>query len=508
MLIMKLLRGLTLSVLFAALVVSANAQNFIRPATAPSQKRTAVIGISGMIDFMTERYLVKGVESAKAAGAQAIIIKFNTPGGVVEPTLRMTAFLRERVHLPTIAYVEDRSLSAGAIMAVACDYIVMERGSQIGDAAPIVMGQSLGDAERAKAVSPIAADLDASATRNAHDKLLLEALIIPQRIVYHVQDPQGHRRFVGTEDFTRLSAEGWKTVPGAHEPVDGAETLLTLDARQAQVVGLSRGTYDSLDQFAAEAGLQIVSRENPSWGMVAIQYLGHPILMGFILTIFLQTLYMSISHPGHGMPEVICLVTLSILVGVPLMTGYATWWEIAMILIGIVLLGVEIFVLPGFGVAGITGIVLVLGGLLLTFVAQEPHFPGILPQLPQTWYQLKRGVIVVTAGLGCSLFLWFWLQRYLPKMPYFNKLILTATSGGEGLGVPVMAHEPVKVWPPVGATGTAITDLKPGGSAEFEDPAIGTTRVTDVLSDSGYLKPGETVIVKENVGMRIVVRKH
>jgi membrane-bound serine protease (ClpP class) len=161
-------------------------------------------------------------------------------------------------------------------------------------------------------------------------------------------------------------------------------------------------------------------------------------------------------------------------------------------------------------VAGITGIVLVLGGLVLTWAGNEPSgLPGILPSLQGTRDALQRGLIVVVLGLTCSLFLWMWLQRYLPKLPYVNKLILTTTSGNlEVTNTDLSGAIAARVWPAVGTIGTAITDLRPAGSAEFHDDTVNDVRVTDVVSDGAFIRAGTRVTVRESTGNRVLVRAH
>jgi membrane-bound serine protease (ClpP class) len=172
----------------------------------------------------------------------------------------------------------------------------------------------------------------------------------------------------------------------------------------------------------------------------------------------------------------------------------------------LVLLALEIFVIPGFGIPGITGIILFLYGLTMTFVGDEPgKFPVFIPSLQGTRDALKQALMIITAGMACTLFLWFWLNRYLPKLPYFSKLILTTTVGSTespavaGVGG---ASNGIDVSPFVGERGEAITDLRPGGSARLD----GDGRVTAVVSDSGFVKAGAKLIVREVAGNRIVVR--
>jgi membrane-bound serine protease (ClpP class) len=189
------------------------------------------------------------------------------------------------------------------------------------------------------------------------------------------------------------------------------------------------------------------------------------------------------------------------------MTGYAQWWEIVAILIGIGLLALEIFVIPGFGLAGLLGIALILGGLTLTFVAPEPgRSPLSLPRLPMTWNSLQQGLLVVVTGLFSSLLLSWWLSRYLPRLPYLNKLILTTTVGSESGMVGSLTNiDPNELAPAIGATGLAVTDLRPGGSAQFTD-AAGGRHIVSVVCDCGYVTRGTLLIVREVAGNHIVVR--
>ena len=110
--------------------------------------------------------------------------------------------------------------------------------------------------------------------------------------------------------------------------------------------------------------------------------------------------------------EALAVLTLGLIVGVPLLTGYAQWWEIVIILAGLALLAFEIFVFPGHFVSGIIGFLMVVGGLVMTFVPKEPGgMPGIMPSLNGTYIGLERGLIAVVSGMFCSLLLWIWLVR-------------------------------------------------------------------------------------------------
>ena len=241
-----------------------------------------------------------------------------------------------------------------------------------------------------------------------------------------------------------------------------------------------------------------------------MEWLNNPFIRMLLMVLFAQALWASLHAPGHGVAEMLAVLALAVLVGVPLLTGYAQWWEIVVILIGVGLLALELFVIPGFGVAGILGILMVLVGLVLTFAGREPAGPGFWPQLEGTWVNVRNGVAMVVSALICSMALSAWLRRYLPTMPYFNRLILTATTGNMD---EVAAAAPERVAdvrdddrPLVGAIGEALSELKPGGSATFIDPMTGVRRVVSVLSDVGYVARGTRVAVRSTADNRVVVR--
>ena len=476
--------------------------------TAPGGKQAAVIVIDGVIDTYTHDTLIKRFAAAKAAGAKTIILKLNTPGGLVSPALDISSFLRSQDDLHTIAFVQRRALSAGIMIGLAADELYMSPGSLIGDSAPIAMRptgglETLGETERAKAESPILADFYASATRNGYDPLLTSAMVTLGRVVHYVEDDSGNRKFVDPAEYAKLTQEGWKPVAGVPNPIDGAGELLTVDESLAKTYGLSKGTFGSVDALAAARGLDVTATYAPTAGDRLLAWLGSGFVRMVLIVVLLQALYFAFGHPGHGWPEAISVIALGLLVGVPMLTGYAGWMEALAILIGLALLALELFVIPGFGAAGIVGILLVFGGLIMTFVGNEPNLPGYLPSIRNTWTSVQRGVTFVTAALAISMLLWVWLSRYLPRMPYFNRLILTSVAGD----VPVIDPDrPIETGPGVGDVGVAITDLKPGGSVKFLTESYPDGRVAAVVSDSGYVPAGTDVIVREVAGNRVVVR--
>lgn len=498
---------LALALLAAVLVPgAARAESLVVTAPATS---AVVITVDGPINDYSLDKLKRRFEQARSLGARTVILQIDTYGGLVTAGLDMSRFIKAQDDLQVIAYVNDKAISAGAMIALACDEIVMSPSATIGDAAPISISpmgqvQGLGPAERAKVESPILADFRESAERHGYSPLLAEAMVAVGRVVYWIEGPGGERRFVGEQEYGKLIGDGWKPVEGAPSPVDGAETLLTVDTALATKLGLATGQANSAAALAESRGLSVVADLSPGTGERVVEFMGGGVARTVLLVIFLLSLYIALHTPGHGAAEAVAVITLCMLVGVPLLTGYAQWWEIAAIFVGMALLAVEIFVLPGFGFAGIAGTILLLGGMIMTFVGNGPGVPGVWG-LPSVQQGLRTGLTSVVVGLLCSIVLAAWLRRYLPKMPFFNRLILTATSGGRSMAPagPGLA-DPNDVWPFAGTVGVAATDLRPGGDAEF--PYADDRRTTNVVSDGGFVVKGTKVVVKEARRFRVVVR--
>lgn len=480
------------------------------PSTAPARAggRAVVVVLEGEVNDFTKVMLERRLNAARDEHrADTIILNVNTWGGSALSAIEISQLIKRQEDLHVIAFVEQKAISAGAMIALACNEIVMQPGSMLGDCAPIIPGQQLEKTERAKSEGPILAEFADSAERNGHDTLLVQAMVSVGRVVHFVVSPDGERRFVDAEGYDKLVKNGeWKPVEGVPNPVDDGDSLLTVTADQAFRLGLSSATVATPAALAAERGLTIAATLNHSAGENLISFLSGSAVRGILSVVFLLTLYASLNSPGHGAPEAICLSALGLLVGLPLMTGYATWFEIVMVVLGIALLATELFIIPGFGFIGITGLILMFAGLTLTFVPSEPTLPGWLPSLSGTWDAIWNALVVMAASMACALALGAWLNRYLPSLPFFGKLVLNTTVGStiEEGSYATLIDQPV--WPEIGAVGRAVTDLRPGGTAAFADPVTQGLQTTAVVSDSGFVQANTQIVVHEVHGNRVVVR--
>ncbi len=497
---------------------SASTQPAVIPqaATAPStyrgDGRAVIIELKGEINEYNRDRLFHRFDEARRLGANTVILDIDSWGGLVTSGLEISRYIKRQSDLHTVAFIQDKAISAGAMIAMACDEIVVSSSCSLGDCAPIIFGkeglENMDTANRAKAESPVLLDFDESAARNHHDPLLAAAMVDVTRVVYWIQNPAGERKFVGPEDYKDLTAKGWINVPGEKSPIDGDLTLLVVDSNQAIRYGLATQMLSSADALVAQRGYTLLADLTPGLGERAVEFLSGPIVRSLIISLFFLCIFVIPHAPGHGVAEAVGLGALFLMLGVPMLTGFAQWWELLVIFLGLGLIAFEIL-LPGHIFPGLTGAAMVLFGLVLTFVPMQFGTPGF----QFAWSPVQTGLLSVAAALVISVSLWFWISRFLPRVPYFNRLILTATNDGQAPVADGAAMRGIDTttgkasWPPVGSIGIVTGDLKPGGAAEFFDAALGDRRIASVISETGFITSGAEVVVREVNGSRIVVRR-
>lgn len=257
-------------------------------------------------------------------------------------------------------------------------------------------------------------------------------------------------------------------------------------------------TIKSDEQLTAYFGASNVERLDASWSEGVVFWMTHPIVRGVLIVVFLISLFIELTHPGVALPGAIAAVALVCLVGPPLMIGMASWWEIAAIIAGIGLVAIEIFVLPGFTVFGIIGLVCLFGGLVGTFVRQEPGH--LFPDSPGARDDLLYGVATILLSTVSAVVAMYFIGKHFGSLPIISRLVLNSSSDTDELILAMDATEGVGVRP--GETGRTLTPLRPAGRAMIGD------RVVDVVSDIGFLETGASVRVVDATSFRITVARH
>jgi membrane-bound serine protease (ClpP class) len=264
---------------------------------------------------------------------------------------------------------------------------------------------------------------------------------------------------------------------------------------QLKHFGLASATVQNEEALRAFFGAKNVIRLQPTWSEGLVAFMTSWWVKALLVIVFLVGLFVEMTHPGLVLPGAISMCALVGLVAPPMLIDLSAWWTVAAILGGITLIALEIFVIPGFGIAGVLGLLLLFGGLVGTFVPSGSLFPDT----PGERSSMLFGVATLLMSVATSGVLMYFAARHFGSLPVFNRLILKDPSFDEDFGgdemLAAMAEGPVRV----GMSGTAVTPLRPAGRVQLGD------RIIDVVSEVGYVPAGAPVKIIAVSDFRIAV---
>jgi membrane-bound serine protease (ClpP class) len=425
---------------------------------SPAQGRRAtvwVVPVEGMIDLGLAPFVERVLDTAAREGHAAVILEINTFGGRVDAAVIIRdALLRSPV--TSVAFVNKRAISAGALIALASARIAMADGGTIGAATPVQAGAP-GEAAQPvseKTVSYMRKEFGATAESRRRPALVAEAMVDAD-----IEIPD-------------VIAKG---------------KLLTLTTDEALKIGVADFRADTTDAVlkALDLGGAEIRRATPTWAETVVRFLTHPAVSSLLLTIGIVGVIVELRTPGFGVPGVLGIGGLALFFWGHWLVRLAGWEEILLVALGLVLLGVEIFLIPGFGVTGALGLALLVVGLGLSVVGQGA-----------TWAALIRAGGRVALSLLVAIAASLFLMRFLPRLPFGRRFVLaTELPAGEGYA---SAPERDRAW--LGQRGIAESPLRPAGIATISGERV------DVVSEGSFIEAGCPVEVIRVDGNRIVVR--
>ncbi|HET6428547.1 MAG TPA: NfeD family protein [Phycisphaerae bacterium] len=484
------------------------------PPRPAKPSKAFVIEVREPISSKTHDALQRKALRCITGGADLVILDMDTWGGEVIAALDIARVLKADLGATyTLCYVRTRGVSAGALIALACDEIVMTPVGKLGDCAPLLMGGTLAGVEREKIETVLRTEFSESAERNGYNVALSESMVSIGREVWLIRNDQtGELRYVDRKDW-----RGRVQVPAGVATAPSVETspwrllrvvvpegeLLTMKPSQAIEYGFASRLIETpqdkplsklLAAYDVTGGPVILA---DTWSERLVGFLIHPAVLGFLLFVGLLCAYIELYTPGFGVPGTIAVVCFAILFGSRFLTGLAQWWEIAVFVVGVALLLVEIFVTPGFGLLGAIGIICCAVGLLAMVV---PNAPGKAPW-PQTrlaWDVFGSGMFAVGVAFVAALLAGWALSQYLPRTPMARGLILPPVVAPTE---PLLADSsPITRIAP-GAEGKVVSPCRPVGRARFGEDLL------DVVTEGELIAAGESVRVLRRDGNRIVVEK-
>lgn len=394
------------------------------------------------IDQSSQRLVTLGLEKAEQSGADYVILDLNTYGGAVNAADSIRSALL-RYEKPVVAYVNMQAASAGALISIACDSIYMKTGSSIG--AATVVNQT-GD-------------------------------VMPDK----------YQSFM--RGMMRSTAQATGRDPKIAESMTDTANVLSMTPTEAIEVGYCEGICESEYEVAEKVtgGKEFVIKnmeDDMTWLDKLIQLLLNPLLQSIFMMMIIGGIFVEIRTPGIGLPLITALVGALLYFAPGYLGHLVESWEIILFTVGLVLIGIEIFVLPGFGVCGISGIIAVVVALAFAMVdnAELFHWDGTLNLQPIIQ---PLGIVILSAT--AAIFGSVWLVKKLYPTRSFDHIALRQEmKAEEGFTGVVSGLEGL-----VGETVTVFTDLRPGGKVMTADGRI----LEATLKFGGFATKGDSLKV-------------
>ena len=400
------------------------------------------IRLDSDIDKSSQRLVTLGLEKAMEAGADYVMIDLDTYGGAVDAADSIRSAIL-RYDKPVVAYVNMQAASAGALISIACDSIYMKTGSSIG--AATVVDQS--------------------------------GNVMPDK----------YQSFM--RGMMRSTAQANGRDPKIAESMTDTANVLSMTPSEAVAVGYCEGIYETVEEVAqavaGDNGFVIRSMEDDmTWLDKLIQFLLNPLLQSIFMMMIIGGIFVEIRTPGIGLPLLTAIVGALLYFAPGYLGNLVSYWEILLFVTGLLLIALEIFVIPGFGVAGVSGIVAVVVALAFAMVDNVElfHWDGTLNLLPIIQ---PLGIVVLSATV--AVFGSVWLVRKLYSTRSFDHIALRqemkAEEGFTGVvsGLESLVGEPVVVF----------TDMRPGGKVKTTDGRI----IEATMKFGGFAAKGETLKV-------------
>lgn len=414
------------------------------------QKKVYIAYIDGEIDLGLAPYVTRVINEAEENNADAIIFKVNTFGGRVDAATQIKdAILSSKVL--TIAYVNNRAISAGALITLSCNKIVMVPGSSIG-AATVV--DETGQKQSEKYQSYMRSEMRSTAERNGRRTDIAEGMVDERITVEGLDD--------STKLITLTSEEAFKYKIADTVITDFANLLSAFNLKNAEEVSISS-----------------------NWAEAVVRFLNNPIVSSILIMIGFFGLMAEIKSPGWGVAGTAALISLTLFFGSSYILQLASILEILLFVFGLGLLLAEIFIIPGFGITGISGIILIFASIFLAMLGSKPFIDMEVVSI--AIMQIAGAMLFALVGM-------FFLVKYLPKSTAFNKLVLSESEHAEKGFVSYPSDKNL-----VNKEGIAFTTLRPGGTAEIEGRRI------DVVADSEFIQQGKRIKVLRVEGIKVVV---
>lgn len=397
-------------------------------------------------------YIKKAIKKASDEGASLIILELDTPGGLLSSALAIKNYIIES-DIPIVAYINKNALSAGALISLSCEAIYMSDGSIIGAATPVYMKGNEIEKAGEKEISAMRAAMRSSAERSKKNVRIAEAMVDETIVLSKKNDG------IDLDD----------------------KTLLTLSVEEALKINIADGKANSITDIIKLRNLSenstIKNVEEEKYDYI-LRFLINPVVLSTLISIGIIGVYIELKTPGFGIGGVISIIAFSIFFFAQVFVGDSSFLAPAIFFLGVVLLAIEIFVIPGFGITGILGILGIAVGIFMSF--------GI--------NNIAQATLVVFVSLVSDIILIIILARFILKSKGFkNKIALETDTAGY--------HSSVSYDDLLGLEGITDTFFRPSGNIIIDGKKY------DAITEGEFINKGTKIKVILVEGNKIVIKE-
>lgn len=460
-------------------------------------RRVRLIKVDGVIDRLQESFLARQIDRAVREGAQVVVFQIGSPGGEFDPSFNLAQIIArlEDHKIHTIAYVPEAAISGAAIVALACDEIIMQPEATLGDMTP--------SDPRHDKVDRIVGQLRIMLTDLANKKHRPSALYVAMadrtaKVFQATHRDTGRVWFMSEEDI-RTSGGEWLIGPQIAET--NGELLLKVAGQRAHELKLAEPTVHDFNELKGRIGLPPQTDLRPiekTWVDAVVFMLNAPSVTVMLVIIGAVLIYLE-QHTMTGILGILSVLCFALFFWSRFLGGTADWLEVVLFVLGIACLAMEVFVMPGFGVFGLSGIAMILASLVMAGHSWSYDLATNVEELAiQAGWVVLAFALLGVSGVAAA--------QYLPQLPMFEAMIL-GPPGSSSDSEPQLrnqigdVHDPSVVESLLGRRGTSISMLRPAGKARLGD------RILNVVSEGPFIEADAAIEVVDTSGNRIVVRQ-
>ena len=429
-----------------------------------AEQKVYRVPIQGVIDLGLPTFIERVIQEAENDQVEVIIFDIDTFGGRVDAATQIKDAILDS-DVPTVAFINRRAISAGALISLSCETIYMTGGGTIGAATAVDMS---GNKASEKVISYMREEMASTAESRDRNTVIAKCMVDEELSFTHV--------IINGDSVEVTDLEGRK---------EGK--LITLTTEQALMYKMADGTAENMDELLVSLELSeaTIISFSENWSENLVRFLTNPVVASLLTTFGFLGILFELQSPGWGIPGTFGAVCLALSLGASAIVRLATMSDLLIVLVGLVLLVVEAFLIPGFGIAGVAGIGVILWGLYLL----------LLPDVPVSEEVYHSALTGLTIGIIGGIIALVFLFRMVTKTKFWTKLTSPGVeSQDEGYSTSIGLEDMV------GKNGIATSDLRPSGWALLGDRKI------FVVTEGEFVDKDQSVKVLSVDGNRVVVR--